>query len=174
MRRPALLAVLLCGCLKASVVIVDRKTSLEQQAAGSYPTLTRESEEAGVQPSPAPLTRDQLAKNAPLAAPTEGSDDDATDGTDALLVRRCLGEALDGRLAFTHDTCQGDPDEQALSHLTERTNRQRAQTWAYLATLQPNAKPEAVRAAWRALRLRELVCGGQLQTADKKWEIKKC
>jgi hypothetical protein len=174
MRRAALLAVLLCGCLKASVVIIDRKTSLEQQAAGSYPTLTRESEQAGVQPSPTPLTREQLAKSAPIAAPAEAGDDDATDGTDALLVRRCLGEALDGRLAFTHDTCQGDPDEQALSHLTERTNRQRAQTWAYLATLQPAAKPEAVRASWRALRLRELVCGGQLQTADKKWEIKKC
>jgi hypothetical protein len=174
MRRPALLAVLLCGCLKASVVIIDRKTSLEQQAAGSYPTLTRESEEAGVQPSPAPLTREQLAKSAPVAAPAEAGDDDATDGTDALLVRRCLGESLDGRLAFTRDTCQGDPDEQAVSRLIERTNRERAQTWAYLATLQPAAKPEAVRAAWRALRLRELVCGGQLQTADKKWEIKKC
>jgi len=173
--RGLLLAAASAGCLSPSIVIVDRKTSLEQQAGGSYPTLARELEEAGVQPGPVPLTREQVAASgASTPPPTEAGEASDSQRVDALLVRRCLGEALDGRLAVTKSTCTGDPDEQEVARLMERSNRSRLQTWTYLAGLHPNAKPEAVRAAWRNTRLRELVCGGQVEKADGTWEPKKC
>jgi hypothetical protein len=166
----------LSGCLTAPPInIIDTKTSLEQQAAGDYPQLERELVEAGVQPGPVPLTREQIAQSAPAgSSPDEASEASDAQRVDALLVRLCLGEALDGKLAVTASTCTGDPDEQEVAHLMERSNRSRQQTWTYLGTLHPNARPEAVRAAWRATRLRELVCGGQVQAADGSWEAKKC
>ena len=168
-------ALSLSACLSPNIVIVDRKTSLEQQAGGSYPTLARELEESGVQPGPVPLTREQIAATASATPPpTDAGEASDSQRVDALLLRRCVGEALDGRLAVTKSTCTGDPDEQELAHLIERANRSRQQTWSYLGSLHEGAKPEAVRAAWRATRLRELICGGQLQRADGTWEQKKC
>jgi hypothetical protein len=46
------LALLLAGCVSPTVVVVDQKTALEQQAAGDYPPLDNELEQAGLAPSP--------------------------------------------------------------------------------------------------------------------------
>ena len=183
MRRPALprsslllSGLILAGCVTTNVVIVDRKTSLEQQAAGSYPSLARELEESGVQPGPVPLTREQIAGGASAANAQAADAEEPSDSArlDALLVHRCVGESLDGTLVETKDTCTGDPDIVEVSRLVGRGNRSREQAWTYLTKKVPGAKPETVRAAWRTTRLRELVCGAQIQVAGGKWEVKKC
>ncbi len=163
------------ACITFNQTQIDSKTSLEQQAAGSYPALSRELEETAVQPGPAPLTREQLAAsaNAEPAATEQGEPTDSA-RIDALLTRRCLGESLEGKLVITKPTCAGDPDEQEVAALTERANRKRQQIWTWLGAQHPGARPQEVRAAWRTTRLRELICGGQLQAADGSWEKKKC
>jgi len=166
----------LAACVSTPVNIIDSKTALEQQAAGSYPELARELEEAAVQPGPVPLTREQLTASGGNATPAATEAGEPTDAAriEALLTRKCIGEGSDGRLTVTKATCAGDPDEQEVASLTERQNRARQQTWTYLQTLYPNQKPADVRAAWRTTRLRELICGAQVQGTDGAWGSKKC
>lgn len=167
------------ACVSApSVVIVDRKTALEQQASGSFKSLEEELEQEGAQPRPTPLTSAQLA-----AAGVQGDaapDDqelelggDAT-RTDALLVQKCIGEAIDGLLALTLEQCTGTLDVPLVNRMIERVNRERRQRWKWIGERSPGKRPEEVRDAWRAVHLTGVVCGGQLQLASGAWEIKRC
>lgn len=173
------LAALAAGCIRApAVVIVDRKTALEQQASGSFRSLEEELEQAGLAPRPAPLTAAQLGAAGVRREGLEATDQD-DDGNDAgradtLLIKRCLGEALDGTLVLTLDPCTGTVDVPLVGRMIERVNRERRQLWRWLAGQAPGKTADEVRAAWRETHLAGLVCGGQVQVAGGAWEIKKC
>jgi hypothetical protein len=154
------------------VVFVDRNTSLEQQAAGTYPALSRELDAAGLQPGAVPLTREQVSGGATGATESDEQSDVAR--VDAFLARQCLGEGRDGELAQRKETCEGEPEQAEVVRLMERTNRRRQVVWAWLTKQAPNAQPADVRAAWRVTRLREVTCGAPVQNEDGTWERKKC
>ena len=173
------LAALAAGCIRApAVVIVDRKTALEQQASGSFRGLEEELEQAGLAPRPAPLTAAQLGTAGVGREGLEAGeeDDDGSDAlrADALLVKRCLGEALDGELVLTIEPCTGTVDVPLVGQLIERVNRERRQLWRWLAGQAPGKTDEQIRAAWREVHLAGLPCGGQYQVAGGAWEVKRC
>jgi hypothetical protein len=164
------------GCIKApDVVIVDRKTALEQQAAGSFRGLEEDLEQAGLLPRPTPVTAAELEASGVRVRPDVdevGGQPDAI-AADTLLISRCIGEARDGTLVLTIDRCTGAIDVPDVNRLLERINRSRRQLWVWMA--QRQKKPEAqVQATWREVHVAGLVCGGQLQTAAGGWETKKC
>lgn len=174
------------GCVRApAVVIVDRKTALEQQASGSFRGLEEELEQAGTSPRAAPLTSAQLAEAGlgedpgSASAAADDADDTSEVGidavrTDALLVKRCIGEALDGTLELTIEPCTGTIDVPEVNRLIERVNRERRQLWRWLGERAPGKTPDEVRAAWREVHVEGLICGGQLQRTGSAWEIKAC
>jgi Protein of unknown function (DUF1318) len=169
-------ALLLTACIHApDIVLVDRATALEQQAAGSYERLEAELTSAAMQPRPAPLSPDQLEaaghRPAPLVEEAEPTDAERIDG---LLKQRCIGEALDGSLVDTHDRCPQTEDLPALLALVDRQNRERSQLWRAIAADRPQASSDDVRRAWRVVHLKHVVCGGQVQNDAGKWEAKKC
>jgi hypothetical protein len=167
------------GCIGApAVVIVDRKTALEQQASGSFRGLEEDLEQAGLVPRPWPFTAAQLGAAGVRREGLEASDEDA-DGddalrADALLVKRCLGEALDGALVLTLEPCTGTVDVPLVGRLIERVNRERRQLWRWLAGQVPGKTADEIRAAWRETHLAGLACGGQFQVAGGAWEVKRC
>ena len=170
---------LVAGCIRApAVVIVDRRTAVEQQASGSFRGLEDELEQAGVTPRPAPLTAAQLGAAGVRREGLEASDqdDDGNDAvrSDALLVKRCVGEALDGTLVLTIEPCTGTIDVPRVGRLIERVNRERRQLWRWLGSKARDRSDEQVRAAWRETHLAGLVCGGQFQVAGGAWEVKRC
>jgi len=172
-------ALVLClgaGCIKApDVVIVDRKTALEQQAAGSFQGLEEELEQAALVPRAEPLTASQLgaagASQADTADDAEGLPDALR--ADGLLVQRCIGEASDGTLLLTLDRCTGIIDVPAVTRLVERTNRNRRQLWRWMAG-RTRRSPAQAQAAWREVHVAGLVCGAQVQKPDGEWEAKRC
>jgi hypothetical protein len=171
-------SLLLTGCVSANVVVVDRKTALEQQASGSFRGLEEELEQAGLLPRPEPLTAAQLeeagvARAGETAELTEGVPDSLL--SDALLTQRCVGEALDGTLVLTVASCTGTIDVPHTNRLIERVNRNRRQLWQWLAEKGRGGKtPEQVQVVWRKQHLTGLVCGGQVQKDDTSWEVKRC
>ncbi len=177
MTRASLLLVLV-GCIKApDVVIVDRRTALEQQASGSFRGLEEDLEQAALSPRPQPLTGAQL-EAAGVARGGDPSDADAAGlpdslRVDALLIHRCAGEARDGTLLLTVDRCTGTIDVPRANRLVERVNRNRRQVWQWLAQ-RTGRTPEQAQVAWREVHLAGVVCGGQLQKPDGTWEVKRC
>ncbi|MHB8417030.1 MAG: DUF1318 domain-containing protein [Myxococcales bacterium] len=177
MRRfPLLLLMPLAGCFKApEIVVVDRSTVLEEEAAGSYADLERELARAGVAPRPVPLTPAQLEALGiappPLVDHTNLTDADAAD---ALLVQRCIGEGSDGLLADTHQSCRRPTDREAADRLIERINRARRQLWQWMQEQKPTASLAQIRRAWRELHAEGMVCGGWRQKSDGSWEPKPC
>jgi hypothetical protein len=174
MKRLALVCLLAAGCIKApDIVVVDRATALEREAAGSYPALENELERAGTAVKPTPLTRETLEEHGhprPILDEEESSD---AERVDALLKQHCLGEALDGALVATRDRCTVK-EVPHLSELVERANRDRLQIWEWLQAERPGRSLVEVRKAWREVHLRAVVCGGQVQRSDGGWEPKKC
>jgi hypothetical protein len=169
----------LAACVSApAVVIVDRKTAVEQQASGSFRGLEDDLEQAGLSPRPTPLTAAQLGAAGVRRDGLEAGDrdDDGSDAVraDALLIKRCVGEALDGTLVLTVDPCTGTIDVPQVGRLIERVNRERRQLWRWIAGQSPGKTEDQVRAAWRETHLVGVVCGGQLQAAGGAWEIKRC
>jgi len=172
-------AALAAGCIHApAVVIVDRKTALEQQASGSFRGLEDELEQAGLSPRPAPLTGAQLGsagvRRDDLEAGAQGDDGNDLLRTDALLVKRCLGEGFDGTLMLTLETCTGTVDVPVVGRLVERINRERRQLWQWIASKQPGVSASDVLGEWRETHRNGLICGAQVQAADRSWEVKKC
>lgn len=164
------------GCIKApEIVLVDRATALEQQAAGSFTDLEKRLMESGVTTRPVPLTPDQLQalgiRQPPLVDSTDLTD---ADQIDLLLKQRCIGEGRDGTLVDTNESCLGAADRALAVKLIERTNRARQQLWRFLQERQPQSAPQTLRRSWREAHLRGLVCGGWLQRDDGNWEAKSC
>ncbi len=168
------------GCFKPpDVVIVDKRTALEEQALGRHPKLREQLQQSGLSPRPAAFTRQQLA----TSGWRPGRDHDAiaalhadaiTDAEriDQLLVRKCIGEAKDGLLVDTRSHCTGGIDASEVSHLIERQNRNRRQLWKYMAQTR-RVQAGAARKAWRKQHLVELVCDGHLEDRTG-WSTKKC
>lgn len=168
------------GCFKApDVVIVDRKTALEEQALGRHPKAEAELQQAGLSPKPAAFTRQQLERSGwrpdkehdAIAALYADAVTDA-ERVDQLLVRKCIGEAIDGLLVDTRSKCTGGIDASEVAALIERVNRNRRQTWRYIAQSR-RVSLSAARQAWRKIHVVGIVCGGHIQSATG-WEPKKC
>jgi hypothetical protein len=92
---------------------------------------------------------------------------------DALLERRCAGEAKDGTVVARPETCTGAYDAAQVTRLLERANRDRFQVWRWLAEKRGGNLPEAQR-AWRAVHLESVVCGAPVERDDGTWEAKAC
>lgn len=184
MNRSTLLALALApvaaGCLSTgNVIVADHQTVLEQQAAGAFPEAERDLQRAAIGPGPAPLTRGQLdAAGEPR--PTEATLGDEGAGApdrsriDDLLVRRCLGEALDGTLVETRATCSAAVDAAALTRLVERENRGRWQLLRYLQSRRPGVPLGEIRRTWRTVHLESVVCGAGVEITPGVWEAKRC
>jgi hypothetical protein len=100
----------LAGCFKPpEIVMVDRATALEQQAAGSFDDIELKLDRAAAEPRPVPLTPEQLGalgiRPASLVDESELTDADRLDG---LLTQHCVGEGKDGLVVETRDACKGE------------------------------------------------------------------
>jgi hypothetical protein len=172
--RPLVAALLLAGCIRApDIVVLDRASVLEREAQGRFPELELELEKAGTAARPAPVTREQLEAVGRARSVIEELTPTEAERIDALLVDRCIGEALDGTLVERRETC-AMKEVPRLPALLERTNRQRAQVWEWLRAARPARSPEEVRRAWRDVHLTGLPCGAEVQRADGGWEPKRC
>lgn len=179
------LPLLLClsaGCIKApDVVIVDRRTALEEQATGRFPELQQALDQAAISPRPEPFSRGQLEETG--WRPPPESDAIASlyreavsesERVDRLLLRRCIGEANDGTLVETRPQCKGTVDVATVSRLLERTNRNRRQIWLYIQQQRKGISVEQARDAWRKAHLESVVCGGHVQRESGQWVTRKC
>jgi hypothetical protein len=176
----AALGVLLAGCVSPSVVVVDQKTALERQAAGDYPPLENELEQAGLAPSPEPFTREELAAGrtrsgsgvlGELGELYARAETDA-DVIDRLLLQKCIGEAESGLLVPRPSECVGATDATELARVIGRENLHRRQLWELLAR-ERGASAEQVRALWRGTHLQQVLCGALVEGAGG-WEAKPC
>jgi hypothetical protein len=170
------LFVLLAACVKPpEIVMVDRATALEQQAAGSFEAIERRLDRAAIEPRPVPFTPEQLASLGMRPASFEdavGLTD--ADRVDALLVRRCVGETKDGELAETHDACRGAIDSEEVRATLDGVNRARRQLWRWMHEQHPASAEADLRRGWRAAHVKNLVCGGWLEGEDGVWRAKPC
>jgi hypothetical protein len=186
MRRPSsFVFFLVCatGCIRPpDVVLLDRKTVLEEQASGELYPLENDLREAAIVPKGEDFTRAQLQESgADLSRDTlsrivavHGLLRAESEVLDDLLRRRCIGEARSGLLVETPKTCAGRTDEARTSATVQRVNRARRQLWRYIQEQSgPSATDEEVRTIWRRHHLQSVVCGGQIET-DGGWEIKPC
>jgi hypothetical protein len=169
-------ALSLLGCIKApEIVVVDRATALEEQAAGSFDEVDKQLAERATAPQPVPLTPNQLQALGIMPAPLiDHTDQTEADRVDVLLRQHCIGEARDGLLVDTHDACLGAADRETAIALIDRTNRARTQLWRWMHTQRPDTSMGALRQAWREVHARGVVCRGWLQRDDGQWEAKKC
>jgi uncharacterized protein YdbL (DUF1318 family) len=166
----------LAGCFKPpEIVMVDRATALEQQAAGSFDDIELKLDRAGIEPRPVPLTPEQLGalgiRPAPLVDESDLTDADRLDG---LLAQHCIGEGKDGLVVDTRDACRGAADAEEVQTLLERVNRARRQLWRWMSEQRADASEADLRRAWRENHLRNVVCGGWIEGSDGKWQGKSC
>lgn len=181
-----LVVVVLCassavGCVSPNVVVVDQKTALEQQAAGGYPTLENDLEQAGLALAPEPFAREELSGGRERAGSTALGElaelyvkvaDDA-DAIDQLLLRGCVGEGRSGLLTPRPSDCMGPADSTELARLIGRENLHRRQLWQLIAR-ETQVSPERAEAQWRALHLEQVVCGGLVEADADVWRPKAC
>ena len=175
-RLPCLCALAALACIRApEIVMVDRATALEQQAAGSFDELEHKLTRAAIVPRPVPLTPEQLEALG-IRTATLSDDTDATDAdrVDELLRRRCVGEGKEGLLVDTHRDCRGGSDRTAAIALMDRANRARVQLWRWMGAERKDASPAGLQRTWRQVHLRSVVCGGWIQRDDGAWEEKRC
>lgn len=164
------------GCVSAPpIVMSDRATALEQQAAGSFDDLEHRLDHAAVAPRPVPLTPDELEalgiKPMPIVDATELTD---ADRLDTLLRQHCLGEGREGLLVDTRDACSGSTEHAQAIELLDRANRARVQLWRWMQQQRGEASIDGLRRTWRKAHLRGVVCGGWIQRDDGAWEEKGC
>ena len=175
-------ALLLSACISApDLVMLDRKTVLEEQASGELLPLANALRETAIVPKGVPFTRGQLEE----AGVDLGHDAlgqliqlqqlplSELDYLDNLLVRRCIGEARSGLLVETPETCSGDQTDRTSAAI-QRVNRSRKQLWRYLYERKPTERQETIRRLWRQRHLVTVVCGGQIQDDEGRWSIKAC
>ncbi len=163
------------GCVNPEIVMVDRATALEQQAAGSFDDIERKLDRAGIEPRPVPLTPEQLEalgiRPAPLVDESDLTDADRLDG---LLAQHCIGEGKDGLLVDTRDACKGGADAEEVHTLVERVNLARRQLWRWMHEQRTDAPERDLIHAWRENHVRNVVCGGWVEASDGKWAGKSC
>ena len=164
------------GCIRApEIVLVDRATALEQQAAGSFDDIERKLARAAMTPRPTPLTPEQLETlGIPPPALVDDTERTDADRVDALLQQHCVGEATDGLLVDTYAACKGATDRARAATLIGRTNAARQQLWRWMRDRRPESSLDEVRKQWHDAHVRGVVCGGWTQRSDGGWEPKKC
>jgi hypothetical protein len=172
---------LLPGCVAPNVVVVDQKTALEQQAAGGYPALENDLEQAAMSPAPEPFAREELAGGSErngdgplgeIAALYAKSESDA-DSIDRLLLQQCIGEALSGLLEPRPSDCIGAADANEMARLLGRENLHRRQLWQLMAS-ERKLSLERVQPVWRELHIEQVVCGGLIEQSAGSWGAKSC
>jgi hypothetical protein len=166
----------LAGCVKPpEIVMVDRATALEQQAAGSFEELELSLDRAGIEPRPVTLTPQQLEalgiRPASLIDQSELTDADRLDG---LLAQHCVGEGLNGLITDTRDACKGAADAEEVLVLVERVNAARRQLWRWMHEQRGDVPEAELRRAWREGHVRNVVCGGWIERSDGTWQAKPC
>ena len=175
------LGVSLVGCVAPNLVVVDQKTALEQQAAGGYPALENDLEQAGLASAPEPFAHEELATGRERAGRAELGElaelyvkvaTDA-DAIDQLLLRGCVGEAQSGLLEPRPSDCIGATDAAELTRLVGRENLHRRQLWQLMAR-QRDGSVEGAQQAWRALHVAQVVCGGLIEVRATEWSHKAC
>ncbi|AKV00409.1 hypothetical protein AKJ09_07072 [Labilithrix luteola] len=164
------------GCIRApEIVMVDRGTALEQQAAGSFGELERKLSRTSIEARPVPLTPKQFAelgiKPLPLQDTSELTDADLVDG---LLIQHCIGEGRNGLLVDTHGACIGAADHAEALELIERVNQARVQLWRWMHEQRKDASVDDLRRTWREVHARGVVCGGWMEAEPGKWDSKQC
>lgn len=171
-----LVLVLPLGCIHApEIVLVDRATALEQQAAGSFNDLERKLARGAMTPRPSPLTPEQLeALGIPPPALVDDTERTDADRVDALLQQHCVGEGSDGLLVDTNAACKGATDRARAATLIARANAARQQLWRWMRDRRPETSLDEVRRAWHDSHAGGVVCGGWMQRSDGGWEGKKC
>ncbi|HKO92907.1 MAG TPA: hypothetical protein VJU61_17245 [Polyangiaceae bacterium] len=176
-----MLASVLSACVAPNVVVVDQKTALERQAAGDYPALQNDLEQAGLSPAPEAFTREELAPGrerqgggalGELAELYAHGEADA-EVIDRLLLQKCIGEATSGLLVARPTDCIGAADAAELVRVIGRENLHRRQIWQQLAS-ERNANLERTRKQWRELHLEQVVCGGLVESRADAWGEKAC
>jgi len=170
---------LLGACVAPQVVVTDQKTALEQQAAGGYPALENELQQASLSPAPEPLVgeartagRDPRQRDGALAELYVQSAADA-DAVDRLLLQKCIGEGLSGLLEPRPNECVGAADAAEVARVLERENQHRRQLWQLLANAR-QLSIERVQPVWRELHLQQVVCGGLVEASAGSWGPKSC
>jgi hypothetical protein len=163
------------GCFNNEMVVTDRATALEQQAAGSFDDLELKLDRFAIEPRPVPLTPEQLeALGVRPKSLVDESDLTDADRLDGLLAQHCMGEAKDGLVADTRDACKGAADAEDVRTLLERVNRSRRQLWRWMHDQRANVPEAELQRLWRENHLRNVVCGGWIEGADGKWAAKTC
>ncbi len=164
------------GCFRApQIVVVDRATALEQQAAGSFDHLDEQLSKSAVGPHPEPLTPDQLEKAGIKAASlVDRTEQTEADRIDDLLQQHCIGEGKDGLLVDTQEDCVGAADHAVSIALVNRTNHARMQLFRWMQGQRPDAPADTLRRAWHEAHVVGVVCGGWVQRGGGQWEAKKC
>ena len=166
----------LVGCVNPpEIVMVDRATALEQEAAGSFDDVERRLNRAAIEPRPVALTPEQVAalglRPAPLVDGAELTDADRLDG---LLIQHCVGEGGDGLIVDTRDACRGAADPDEIQTVVERVNRARRQLWRWMHEQRPDVSVDDLRKSWRQAHVRSVVCDGWVEGDDGKWQGKTC
>jgi hypothetical protein len=170
----------LAGCISApDVVLVDRATALEEQAAGSYDDLERRLARAGMNPTPIPFTPNQLEDLGMQPPPlVDRLNKTPADRVDELLRRHCIGEGNEGLLVEQRRNCKAGRLTAEDLALVQRVNRARQQLWAWMRTQQAPDKPQLsedeLRRRWQRLHAEGVVCGARVQAADGSWGEKTC
>ena len=163
------------GCIKPpEIVMVDRATALEQQAAGSYAELEKKLAQAAVTPSPVPLTPHQLEALGAPALMTDQTEMTEADRVDDMLLRHCIGEGRNGLLVDTSEVCRGAVDRDEVVKLIDRANLGREQLWRWMHQQRPELSLQELRSRWRMAHATGVVCGGWIEGDDGKWEAKSC
>jgi hypothetical protein len=177
---PASLA-LLPACVAPNVVVVDQKTALERQAAGDYPALENDADQAALAAAPEPFAREELVAGreregrgalGELAELVVLGESDS-DAIDRLLLQKCVGEAQSGLLVPRPTDCVGSADSTELVRLIGRENLHRRQLWQLLAT-ERKANVDRARVLWRERHAEEIVCGGLMESPRDNWGAKPC
>ncbi|TSC23560.1 DUF1318 domain-containing protein [Corallococcus sp. Z5C101001] len=164
------------GCIRApEIVMVDRATALEEQAAGSFKDGDQRLARAGMNPTPVPLTPNQLEDLGIQPTPlVENISKTPADRVDDLLRRHCVGEGRDGLLVDTRRQCQAGRLSADDVALVDRVNRARRQLWSWMGTVRPGVPEASLRRNWQQVHAEGVVCGGWVEAADGTWGEKKC
>ncbi|HEY2734454.1 MAG TPA: DUF1318 domain-containing protein [Polyangiales bacterium] len=178
---PLMAAGYFSGCVAANIAVVDQKTALEEQAAGGYPTLENDLDQAGMAPAPEAFAREELAAGRARSGGTALGElaqlyvqvQTDADAIDQLLLQKCVGEALSGLLEPRPSDCIGTTDATELARLVGRENLHRRQLWQLLANEQ-QVSVDRVQESWRGLHREQVVCGGLVEAKENVWEPKTC
>lgn len=174
---------LMSGCIKApnTLYMVDEKTALEKQATGEFASLETELSGALLKPAVQPYLASELGAGQRSEATELASlssiynlELNEQERVNLLLVRRCVGESMDGLLVQTASTCAGATDVTEVVALVQRVNRNRKQLFSWIGKNSPSLDEKTIVERWREAHLKAVICGGQIELKVGVWGVKEC